>query len=273
MNIIYDIALTPNEWAKVSFNLHKQGLNLVSKYRWSCEVDENSYGRQQIVSTSKNYIISIDGQDAIHNKFYTDADRIEAQLKENTQYDIEQRTVETTTSDVHWVKPDGRYFLLEFENMVGVQHIGPTPELYYAELDEETKQFNEEVRMVTTLLSDNSQVELQFKVIWETSGVQTKGIIEEMCVNVPLSDMGTIQHYVEQTLNDFAVLDEPLIECYFDAKTESRSECAPDIIAKTREAKLRANTECIQKYVDDKPTISCGCVNCWPETQGLGDED
>ena len=59
--------------------------------------------------------------------------------------------------------------------MVGVQHIGATPELYYAELDEETKQFNEEVRLVTTLLSDNSQVELQFKVIWETSGVQTKG--------------------------------------------------------------------------------------------------
>ena len=60
-----------------------------------------------------------------------------------------------------------------------------------------------------------------------------------MCVNTPLDDMGAIQYHVEQALMAFSVIPEPLIECYFDAKTESRSECAPDIIAKTREAKSK----------------------------------
>ena len=27
-------------------------------------------------------------------------------------------------------------------------------------------------------------------------------------------------------------------------------------------------TECIQDYVDDKPTVACGCIKCWPESQG-----
>ena len=27
--------------------------------------------------------------------------------------------------------------------------------------------------------------------------------------------------------------------------------------------------ECIQEYVEDKPTIACGCVGCWPESQNL----
>jgi len=29
------------------------------------------------------------------------------------------------------------------------------------------------------------------------------------------------------------------------------------------------NEECIQKYVDDKPTVVCGCIDCWPKSQNL----
>jgi hypothetical protein len=81
---------------------------------------------------------------------------------------------------------------------------------------------------------------LTFVVIWETDGVRTKGIIEEMCVNLPLPDIGSMQHFVESTIGMHATINDPLIECYFDAKTESRSECTPDIITKTREARLEA---------------------------------
>lgn len=33
------------------------------------------------------------------------------------------------------------------------------------------------------------------------------------------------------------------------------------------------NDECIQEYEDDKPTIACGCVGCWPESQNLTGEE
>lgn len=233
MNIIYDIALTPNEWSKISFDLHKKGLNLISKYKWNSDIDETSYGRHEVVTTSNNYIVNIDGVDAINNRYLSDAKSIVEQLEKNTNYDVEYRTIETTTKDSVWVKPEGRWFYFDYENMVGIQRLHPAPELLYNDL----------VTMRTTLLNDNSQVELQFIVTYETDGIQTKGAIEEMCVNTPLSDMGAIQYHIEDSLGNYAVIGEPIIECYFDAKTESRSECTPDIIAKTRAAKLRARNE------------------------------
>ena len=55
----------------------------------------------------------------------------------------------------------------------------------------------------------------------------------------PLKDMGIIQSIVESRLKlkQFGLKGEPTIECHFDAKTESRSECAPDIVARVRNAR------------------------------------
>ncbi len=33
------------------------------------------------------------------------------------------------------------------------------------------------------------------------------------------------------------------------------------------------NEECIQQYVDDEPTVACGCIDCWPESQHLGEDE
>ena len=59
-------------------------------------------------------------------------------------------------------------------------------------------------------------------------------------VNEKLNDMAKIQGTIESRLKlkkfGFNV-DSPSIDCHFDAKTESRSECAPDIINRVKEAK------------------------------------
>ena len=122
--------------------------------------------------------------------------------------------------------------------MVGKQQIGTTPELLY----------NEKVRMVTTLLNkSNTEVQLKFVITWPNDGIRTKGAIEEMCVNMPLPDIGNIQYIVEEALSNYAVVGEPLIECYFDAKTDSRTECTPDIITKTRKARLAARNNNLEE--------------------------
>ena len=149
-------------------------------------------------------------------------------------FEVDKIRDTTTTTEVKWVNPLGEYFLFDYEDIVGIQQIGTTPELLY----------NEKVRMITTLINkNNSEVELKFVVVWETDGIQTKGCIEELCVNTPLPDIGSIQHFVEGVISNYGDIGQPTIECFFDAKTESRSECTPDIIAKTRAARLAARGE------------------------------
>ena len=238
MTIIYDIALNPIEWAKVSYELHTKGLSLVSKYVWSVKVDSENYGKQEVTTEDTKHIISIDGVDAITCRFVTDAEKIETQLLDNTNYDIELRQIRSSSSETKWINPPGSHFIMEFDNLVGKQQIAVVPELVY--VIDSFGPYQECVFMQTRLSNiNNTEVQLNFKILWSTDGVQTKGAIEEMCVNTPLDDMGAIQYHVEQALMAFSVIPEPLIECYFDAKTESRSECAPDIIAKTREAKSK----------------------------------
>ena len=265
MTLNYDIALTPIEWAKISNDLHNADLHLVSKWRYNNTVHEEEYGFRTVESKSSIHTIVIDGQHALTTKFSSDADKIVQELQTNTNFEVSVVTDTTISTEDKWVSPIGEYFLLDYDNMVGIQQIGTTPELLY----------NEGVRMVTTLLNkNNTEVQLQFVITWETDGICTKGAIEEMCVNMPLPDIGSIQYNVESVISNYGSMGEPLIECYFDAKTDSRSECTPDIVAKTREARLAArNNECIQVYEDDKPTITCGCIKCWPQTQNLEEEE
>jgi len=236
MAMNYDIALSPKEWAMVSSDLHDQGMNFVSRYKWSTDINAGMYGNRTIDSESTIYTIVIDGQRALTTQYSTDATKMINQLKENTNFEIERIQDTTVTTETKWVTPSGEYFLLNYEDLVGIQKIGVTPELHYP--------INEDVTMVTTLTNkSNIEVELKFIIRWETDGVQTKRVIEEMCVNTPLPDIGSIQYIVENVMRNYTSIGEPIIECFFDAKTESRSECTPDIIAKTREARLAARNK------------------------------
>ena len=240
MTLNYDIALTPIEWAKISNDLHNVDLHLVSKWRYNNKVHEEEYGFRTVENESSVHTIVIDGQHALTTRFRSDADKMTQELQTNTNFEVSVITDTTITSEDKWVNPVGEYFLLDYENMVGTQQIGTTPELIYEDFSDS----DENVRMVTTLMNkNNTEVQLQFVITWETNGIQTKGCIEELCVNLPLPDIGSIQHIVETTVSNYGNMGEPLIECYFDAKTDSRSECTPDIVAKTREARLAAREE------------------------------
>ena len=94
--------------------------------------------------------------------------------------------------------------------------------------------------MQTTLERSYKTLELKFVIIWNSEKVQRKEVIEKMMVDGVVADMGKIQAVVESRLKlkKFGYdVENPSIDCHFDAITESRSECTPDIIAQVREAR------------------------------------
>ena len=133
----------------------------------------------------------------------------------------------TTTE---WVEPAGnRLSLIESDAII---------KTYYGN----NYEYDNEVAMKVTYFNDYTGIGIEFEIVWATDKIQRKEIIEEMVVETPLSDMGKIQSIFENALANYTeVAEYPEIDCHFDAKTESRSECTPDIIKQVRDA--RRNTD------------------------------
>ena len=79
---------------------------------------------------------------------------------------------------------------------------------------------------------------VKFEMTWTPSKVQKKQNIEEVLVNKPIRDMGMVQSIVENNLN---ILrwdgEQPEIDCHFTHNTFSKTECAPDIVKRVRDAR------------------------------------
>ena len=94
--------------------------------------------------------------------------------------------------------------------------------------------------MAINLNNGYEGLKLKFTIIWNVDSVQRKEQIEEAMVELVMADMGKIQNTIEgrMKLKKFGVDTEAVvIDCHFDAKTESRSECTPDIISQVRNAR------------------------------------
>jgi hypothetical protein len=91
----------------------------------------------------------------------------------------------------------------------------------------------------------NRTVSLKFCIDWEAKAVKKASVIEAMLVDLPLEDMGMVQRIVEEHIGLLAWdMEEPVIDCHFSHQTFSKSECAPDIMKKVRDArKAQEGTE------------------------------
>ena len=86
---------------------------------------------------------------------------------------------------------------------------------------------------------------LAFTITWDSKTIQRKDAIEQWLVQYPLSIIAHIQAMYEKVIaengddsiytNEF--FENVEIDCHFDAISESRSECTPDIIKQVRDAK------------------------------------
>jgi len=86
---------------------------------------------------------------------------------------------------------------------------------------------------------------LAFTITWDSKSIQRKDSIEQWLVQYPLSIIAHFQAKYEKVIaengdqeiytNEF--FENVEIDCHFDAISESRSECTPDIIKQVRDAK------------------------------------
>lgn len=228
MKINYGNKLYSTEFNKLSGALAEKGVYLTDTYS---SIDTTQYGYIDVQENTTVYGIVIDDETQFTVDYRSDA-RIIVDGLEDLHPDIEYNEIKTTTTTKKWAEPEGHNlsFGIDLEGEIqnfdtwGMNHIA----------------YSNGASMFVYLDNDYNGMVLRFRVIWEQNNVQRKEAIEEAMVQTVLNDMGKIQKVVESRLKlkkfGFNV-DEVAIDCHFDAKTESRSECTPDIIKQVREAR------------------------------------
>lgn len=241
MKFEYEGNISDTDFAKLSAELHKKGISMVSAYKYGIDVDEQDYGYNTVTDTSTRHHVSINDNVILDVSYRSDASNtyhgLNTYFDGNDNYTITMTQETTQKSRKEWIKPQNKYCNIR---MVGIE--GTLADRLYNCLVYDVEENDEEVVMEVYLEQKNyGNIVLTFKTKWATDSIKRKEVIESTMVDMPVNDMGLIQSTVEGRLKlkKFDVdIDNPEINCHFDAKTESRSECTPDIINKVREARM-----------------------------------
>ena len=216
------------DFNKLNGALAEKGVYLIDSFS---RVDTDNYGYVHVEENTTVYGIVIENEVQFTVDWESDAKIITDGLY-NLHKDCHYNEINTTVKTQKWAEPEGTQlqFTIPLDGEVqnfdcwGNNHI-----LY-----------ENGAKMYAFLENDYIGMVLRFRVVWEQENVQRKEAIEDAMVQTVLNDMGKIQKVVESRLKlkKFGYnVEEVGIDCHFDAKTESRSECAPDIIKQVREAR------------------------------------
>lgn len=157
----------------------------------------------------------------------------------NNSYKLKETLVNSSTTETPRWKGDYMWLTSHSLGWTMVRNWVEGAHVSFHDETDHTDMTKMSIRLNPTT-SENS-AELTFKIWKEASKTQKKADIETWLVDTPLNLMGQIQAHVESCLSEVGFeTEEPIIECHFDAKTESRSECTPDIIGRLRDAKQQA---------------------------------
>jgi len=241
MKFEYEGNMSDVDFAKLSADLHKKGVSMVSAYKYGISVDESQYGYNTVVDTTTRHLVAINGTTILDASYRSDADKtyngLNRYFSNDSEHTITQTQETTEKSRKEWIKPENKYCNIR---IAGIE--GTLADRLYNCLVYDVEENDEEIVMEIYIEKKNyGNIILTFKTKWETASIKRKEVIESTMVDMPVKDMGLIQSTVEGRLKlkkyDVSI-DSPEINCHFDAKTESRSECTPDIINKVREARM-----------------------------------
>tara|TARA_R100000458_G_C8277513_1_gene253046 strand:- start:4277 stop:5011 length:735 start_codon:yes stop_codon:yes gene_type:complete len=202
--------------------LHLAGVSLMDN-SWDGEPSSN-LGFQTRTKVNKQTVLTINGKliDIYPSQTTTETRHILDQLLENGFEAGVNEVVSESVTEGYGV-PEGSYVFCTFNDYAGRT-------IHYDES-------HMEVRIFQDSYGDNDLV-IKFTMTWSPEKVAKKAEIEHHLVDIPLEDMGYVQSVVETNLGILGWdNEEPVIDCHFDAKTETRSECAPDIIQRVRDAR------------------------------------
>ncbi len=224
----YGTKLSDVMFAKLAKKLQDKGISLLG--RWDNSAP--TYGYNTVEKTVHQYVITLDGKDVFVTKYQQDANEAFNAFSPLIN-GLEQETRKVTTTSKQWIEVEGGLMLVDLE-LEGNQT------KYYGK----AIHYDDNLEMEMVMNNGSSGLRLTFTVTWTPEGIQRKDAIEARMVDEVLNDMGLIQGTIEGRLKlkEFGFdVDNAEINCHFDAKTESRSECAPDIINRVKEAKRDGN--------------------------------
>lgn len=207
--------------------LHDNGVSLMDN-SYSGE-PSSKLGRSERTTKDENIVLSW-GDVNIQCPPSMYGSEVETIIKELARHDIEafrhRNVVETIKSE--YGVPDSKFVYLS-DGEKG-SHV-----LTYSTDD------GTDVNLSVFIWQDswsNNDLSVKFEMSWTPSKVQKKHNIEEVLVNKPLVDMGRVQSIVESNLNILGWDGEqPEIDCHFTHNTFSKTECAPDIVKRVRDAR------------------------------------
>ena len=225
MKLTYEAKdLNQNELA---FLLQEKGINMTDC--WEPEKTEYGFNAKK-VTTERHVILNSAGKVVISCEYAFQRNEIFEQIKHFWKVTKDCKTT-TETSEV-WEEVVGDRLVLDEE-------LSTADNVVYATHNNNYR-YSDTLGMVVNLtyMSWLNKIELVFTIRWRVDRVQPANLIEENVVETPLKDMSTIQAKVEDVLKTLELdVSTPMIDCTFEAITNSKSECTPETIGKLREMK------------------------------------
>jgi hypothetical protein len=229
MKINYGRKLADLDFKKLCGELSKKDIFVCGNYD---DYTDNAYGFTEIVKNNTNYVISSNDEADIMTVDY----RSEAiQIVEGLGHIIEglnYEKISTESTKKEWATPEGSYIVVMCEKD------GKNINLH--SWGDNALEYDNGAIMQIRLQNGYEGLRLTFTINWQVETIQRKDKIEEVMVQTVMADMGKIQAIIEgrMKLKKFTIdTENVMIDCHFDAKTESRSECTPDIIKQVRDAR------------------------------------
>ena len=230
MKLLYPMRIDNTQLARLATRLHDKGMSMVSSWSSFNEIpSDDDYGFKATTKQKVRHWLTLNDE-----RVWSNHAKYEVENVMNSINEISKDITATLESEPYeakerkWAKPAGNY--IWFTGKMDGEMVSPT-----------TISYNNDVTMkVRVHKTWRNQIELSFELEWLAERPKKKDEIESMLVDLPLHDMGRMQAIVESILKTKkfgALVDEPIIDCKFEAKTHTSSECAPDIIAKVRAAR------------------------------------
>jgi len=226
MKVTYEAGeLNQNELA---FLLQEKGINMTDCW----ETEKAEYGFKAKEITKDRYVIYNSARKVVYSsKYPTERNQVFDQIGKFWKVTTGRRI--TTEVSEEWEEVVGQRLVLDDE-------LSTADNVVYGTHSNNYRYEGNLLGMVTRLQynswSDN--LDLVFTISWVVERVQPADKIEAKVVEVPLKDMSTIQAKVEDVLRTLGKdVSTPLIDCTFEAITNSKSECTPETIGKLREMK------------------------------------
>jgi hypothetical protein len=211
--------------------------NDVIAHSWFNDNFKNiTYGEYEQTETTTSYQIVDEDNNVIYEneyKFQT-TDVFDQIGKFIGGLSRQEQTTETTSKK--WKAIDGSRLYFD-EGLI---------EAYYSSWATHNYYYKDEGVIMTVIFSGShySNITLEFTITWEADRVQRPQIIEDKLVKLPLNDMGVMQNLFETSLNDMGYdTEDAIVHCYFETKTETKSECSPDIVKMVRDARNKEEEE------------------------------